>query len=270
MICFRLIKVFILLLPLNLSAGWVITGRYIDRDGRTILKRYFIQDDMIKVERYNLIYTCNLNTGSIILVDPENLVFTKTNLNELTSKVLEINNVRLEKLFNVIPEDQKAVYEELYTVQTAASVALPVDNGDSLSITLVQDSIKMLGHSTLKYLIMKSGRKKEEFFFTPEVDVSGDLNLSEFLHYQYLIEPEDKTIEYLSAAKYLDLVKNGLVVRRFIYQDGFRSEWQVNNIENKSIPEYELGNPALCKEVTLEKWLSRTKTNDDKKYDDYE
>jgi hypothetical protein len=60
------------------KAGWVITGRYIDREGKTIFKRYFIQDNDVKVEQFNLIYSINLKTESIILVDPENLVFVIT------------------------------------------------------------------------------------------------------------------------------------------------------------------------------------------------
>lgn len=268
--CFRSILTIFLLLPVNLLAGWVITGRFIDREGRTILKRYFIQDNLVKVERYNLIYTCDLNTGSIIMVDPEILVFTQTNLNELTSKILTINNERLDKLLNLIPEDQKSFYKELFKVQSLAKVVLPENNGDSLSIEKIQDSIKLLGHNALKYKISVSGRKKEEFFFTPEVDISGDFNWPKFLCFQYLIEPEDKTIEYLATEKYLDFIKNGLVLRRFIYQDGYRSEWQVNNIETKTIPGYEFGKPALCKEISIDKWLGRAKKDGGKYYDDYE
>jgi len=258
------------MIPFQSDAGWIITGRYIDREGNTILKRYFIQNNEIKVERYNLIYTCNLKTGSIILVDPENLVYVNTNLQAYKEKLKEIKKSRLSELLNLIPEDQRIEYERLYTTQCENDLILPVTNDDSLSIIKIEDTIKLLGYQATKYVISEKGRKKEELFLTNELDISSDFDLNEFLQYVYFLEPEDKTVIYVASKKYSDLVKNALVIRRFMFEDGSRSEWQVNKIEQKSIPFYEFGKPDLCKELTLDKWFARGKNNDDKFYDDYE
>jgi len=260
----------IVLLPFQLSAGWIITGRYINSEGNTILKRYFIQNNVIKVERYNLIYTCNLQTGSIIIVDPENLVFTKTTLNIYIEKLKANKMSRLAELVNLIPENERALYEIKYRQQTKKELTLSDYSNDSLVIRKMADTVKLLGYQTDKYIISENGRKKEEMFFTDEVNISADLDLDTFLQYVYLLEPEDKTVKYRIAKSYSDLVKNGFVIRRFIFEDGFRSEWQVNKIEQKDIPAYEFGNPDLCKELTLDKWLIREKNSADKYYDDYE
>jgi hypothetical protein len=259
-----------LFLPFQSNAGWLITGRFIDREGNTIMKRYFIQNSEVKVERYNLIYTCNLKTENIIIVDPVNLVFVKTNLKDYSDKMKQIKLQRLSELLALIPEGQRNDYEKAYKAQVEDAVILPLYDGDSLAIKQLADTVKFLQHQTLKFAVSENGRKKEEFFFTNEVDISVDLNMNSFLRYVYLLEPEDKTIRYLNSESYLDLVKNGLVLRRFIFEDGYRSEWQVNQIEQKKIPEYEFGTPELCKELTLDKWLVRQKETDDKYYDDYE
>lgn len=260
----------IVLLPFQSSAGWIITGRYINGEGNTTFKRYFIQNNLIKVERYNLIYTCNLNTGSIIIVDPENLVFTKTTLDTYIEKLKANKMSKLTELVNLIPENDRALYEIKYRKQTEKDLILADYSNDSLTISKMTDTVKLLGYQTDKYIITENGRKKEEFFITYEVNISADFDLNIFLHYVYLLEPEDKTVKYQISKSYSELVRNGLVIRRFIFEDGFRSEWQVNKIEQKNIPDYEFGNPDLCKELTLDKWFARQINNENKYYDDYE
>jgi len=266
----RFTLVLIILLPFRVSAGWVITGRYIDRDGRTILKRYFIQNNEIKVERFNLIYSCNLKTESIIIVDPENLVFVKTTLKAYTEKIKGAKLSRLNELLKIIPEDQRKEYEKLYRAQVEQAVKLPLYPDDSLSITRQVDTVKLLGHRTTKFNISQNDLTREEFFFTNEVDISDEIDLNVFLRYVYLLEPEDKTVKYRASKKYSNIVGNGLVLRRFMFEDGYRTEWQVNKIEKKNIPAYEFGSPDLCKELNLDEWIARQQVTDDKYYDDYE
>lgn len=257
-------------MPFHLWAGWKITGRYIDKEGNTIFKRYFIQDNVIKVERYNLIYTCNIKTQSLIIVDPVKLVFVKTNLTAYKQKMKEIKLKRLNDLLSLIPDNQKEEYEKKYNQQIEEEINLSACKNDSVRITQSNDSSKLLGYSATKYVISENGLKREEFFFTNKVDISADLDFSAFLQYVYLLEPEDKTIRYLASNQNVDLVKNGFVLRRFIYNSGYRDEWQVNKIDHENIPIYEFGEPDLCKELTLDKWLTRQKPEDDKYYDDYE
>jgi hypothetical protein len=266
----KLILSIVILLPINSLAGWIITGRYIDREGNTYFKRYFIQNNQVKVERYNLIYTCNLKTETIILIDPENLVYTETSLNAYTEKLKDVQISRLKELLELIPEDQKSEYERLYRLQSERNLILSEMNSDSLFFKKMPDTVKLLGYQTSKYILTHLGRKKEELFLTNEVDISSDINMKVFLQYAYLLEPEDKTISYRSSEKYSELVKNGMVLRRFIFEEGNKTEWQVNNIEEKNIPFYEFGKPDLCKEITLDQWLLRQKDVEGKQYDDYE
>ncbi len=259
------------LLPFKLMAGWLITGRIIDQEGNTILKRYFIENNQVKVERYNLIYSVNLKTGSIILVDPENLVFVRTSLKAYTDKIREIKMKHLIELLKVIPADQKVESEKLLKAQLENDLVLNSYKGDSLTLTKMPETVELLDLVTEKFRVEESGKLREEFFFSKEVNLSADFNLGVFLQYVHLLEPEDNTVNYRFSKLYMDKVEKGLVIRRFMTSpEGFRTEWQVNNYEKKTIPAYEFGAPAMCKELTLDKWLARTKQPDDKYYDDYE
>ncbi len=266
----RIAFLLVVAMPFHAHAGWLINGRIIDRDGNTILKRYFIQDNVVKVEMYNLIYICDLKTESIILVDPENLVYVQTTLTALRSKMREIKSERLRALLELIPEDKKEEYESLYRLQIEQQVILPEYKGDSLDISILAENEKLLGHKATKFKISENGRKKEEFLFTSEIDISEHLDMNAFLKYIYLIEPDDNTVKYLASDKYQETVKKGLVLRRFIFEDGYRSEWQVNETVKKNIPSYEFGIPDLCKQVTLDKWINRKNESEGQYFDDYE
>jgi hypothetical protein len=267
---FRIAIVLLIFLPYPSQAGWEITGRYIDSDGNIFFKRYFIEDNIVKVERYNLIYVCNLRTEDIIIVDPIDLLYAKTTLSAYRNKVRESKTAVINELLEVIPDGQKKQYESLFRLKTEQELILKSISNDSLSIRQMNDSAKLLGYRASNFIVTAKGRKLEEFYFTRELDISSEFDLKSFLQYVYLLEPEDNTVKYIASEQYFEIIKKGFVLRRFIFENGYRSEWQVNLVEQKSIPAYEFGIPDLCKEVSLDKWFDRKNQAEEKIYDDYE
>ena len=260
-----------LILPFSLSAGWVITGVVTEQDGTTIAKRYFIEKNIVKVEQYNLIYTCNLITGSIILVDPENLVYARTTLNEYIEKIRSEKMKALARVVSVIPENERAKSEAQFKKEMEESVKLPVNNGNTMEIMSFPGHDKIAGYEIAKFQVIEADGLKENFSVTFAVNLKDDLDMEKFLLYQHLLEPNDKTFSYITADKYRKLADKGIVMQREIFNSGLVTRsWKVEKVEKKTVPAYELGTPALCKEITLSKWLVRNKKADDLKYDDYE
>ena len=258
------------LLPLHLSAGWIITGRMVESEGNIVMKRYFIEGNNIKVERYNLIYSFNTKTGSLILVDPEKLVFAKTNFTEYTSKLRQINQGRLNKLLAIVPQEQKDSVRAFYNAYIERKINLAKAVEDSISIVQTKDTVKLLGHRAVKYLVTRNGQDKEDAFFTTEEDLSSGFDPRDLLPYIYIVEPEDITTPYLASDLYQQTFRHGTVLRRFIYDQGTRTEWQVNLIEKKEIPLYEFMTPDLCKPISLAKWMELHPDADTSETDEYE
>jgi len=271
------LKIFILILnlivgvlPYPAIAGWIITGRYIDTEGNTILKKYFIEGDDVKVERYNLIYSFNLKTEQIILVDPINLLYVKTDFKSYVAKLKEMRAQNLKALLSIIPESEKDSLELKYKTSIDEMFYLSQNIIEGMSIIQTSDSMRFLGYQSAKYNISINGLKKEELIISAEVNIFQNSDARKFLSFIYLLEPEDKTINYQATDLYRETFGEGTVLRRFIFDGGFRTEWQINLIEKKEIPDYEFFKPDLCKELTLDKWLSREKLEKNLQYDDYE
>ena len=260
----------LLLLMFNsASAGWLLTGKYIGPDGKTYLQRYFIQDGKVKFEQYNIIYTYDSKTESIILVDPENLVYYRSKLSGLIQDMKSYRQKQLEILLKDVPADQQEKVRQSYlsVISSIGAPIRPID--DSLIVSRVPDSLRILGMPSEKYLISLKSRKLEELWISPGLNVNKEFSWSKYLNFLALVEPDIPELSFMVSASYLELLNKGFPSRRIFIRDGYRNEVQVNKMEEKKIPEYEFYTPSLCQELNYEDWLKRDKSND-QKYDDYE
>ncbi|MBK7214485.1 MAG: hypothetical protein IPH88_14520 [Bacteroidales bacterium] len=263
------ILLLLLLMFNSASAGWLLTGKYIGPDGKTYMQRYFIQDGKVKFEQYNIIYTYDSKTESIILVDPENLVFYRNTLSGFIQDMKSYRQKQLEILLKDVPAEQKEKVRETY-LAGITSIGSPVKQiTDSVIVTRVPDSLRILGMPSEKYLISLKNRKLEELWISPGLNVNKEFSWSKYLNFLALVEPDIPELNFMVSDSYLELLNKGFPSRRIFIRDGYRNEVQVNKMEEKNIPEYEFYTPSLCKQLNYEDWLKRGKSND-QKYDDYE
>lgn len=253
----------------GLHAGWVLTGRYIDREGKTILQRWFIQDYQVKFEQYDLIYTFNLKTGAIVLVDPVNLVYYRGTVDSYIQGLRDLKMKRLETLLQEIPEKERESARAAYMEEIEKIGAPVIPISDTMAITEVHDTLKAVGKPTTRYQVSVNGRKLEDCWISPLLDVSGQFSWDKYFYLLSVIDPSNVKLRYMSTNGYLDLLSKGFPVRRIVLEDGYKTEYQINREEQKDIPGYEFGVPDLCKELDLENWLNRNIAKDTE-YDDYE
>jgi hypothetical protein len=176
---------------------------------------------------------------------------------------------QLETLMKDIPAGKQEEYRRQYETEIAAAGKPATPVPDSLIYTLLKDTLKIGGYRTEKYLVMLGGRKLEETWVAPSLNVTTQLDWKVFLSCLAALEPTNPLMKYMLTDSYIALLKKGYPVRRIIVQGGYRSEIQVNKIEEKNIPAFEFYTPDLCKQVSIEKWVSR-KSAAEPAYDDYE
>jgi len=250
------------------QAGWILTGRYIDREGRTILQRLFIQDNKVRFEQFDAIYTLDLNTGTIILVDPVKLVYHQSTIAAFISDYQAYKKAQLQQLLKSVPGDQ----QEQVRLDSEAGISRFGDYplfSDSLLLSQVEDTLKAVGLPTEKYLVSMNKLKMEEIWIAPGLDVRQHIDWKKYFHYMSVVAPEIYIPLYCFSGSFLELLNNGYPVRRIMIQSGFRTEQQVNRREEKVIPDYEFGPPDLCKKVGFTEWINRLPGKNTEN-DDYE
>jgi hypothetical protein len=253
----------------SLKAGWILTGKYIDKDGNTALQRFFIQDQKVKFEQYNIIYTLNFATNEVILVDPVNLLYYKGTLQSYVMGMKNYKNRQLSLLMNEIPKDQQGDYKKEYELSIEEIGREIIPDKDSVVILRLVDSLKIIGQPSEKYQVSVNSRKIEEVWISPGLDVSKQFSWKKYLYFLSIVEPENTTFNYMITSPFMQLLDKGFPTRRIMIRNGYRTEFQINKMEEKGIPDYEFYTPSLCKELTFDEWIDRSKSKESLN-DDYE
>ena len=210
------LAILILFCAQSLKAGWVLTGRFIDQDGKTVMQRFYIQDFNVKFEQYNIIYTFNLNTNSIILVDPVNLVYYKGTIDSYIQGLKQLKNRQLQALILEIPDDQKAQCRKDYSGQIDRIGRPIVPASDSVNIVRVYDSLKVFGKATEKYLVTLNNRRTEETWISTVLHINDQFNWKKYLYFLSVLEPENSTLRYMISGPFQELLAKGFPVRRIM------------------------------------------------------
>lgn len=245
----------ILLVPIRTFSGWVVTGRYVNADNKTFMQRYFIQNNKIKYEQHDFIYSYDFKTDKLILINIDSLLYVKTTL----SKYLEKKNADDEKILNNLAEKFLTEATTSRKLDFKVQVEIKSDrfpaNDSTISIIQGNEKKSYLGHNAYNYTLYSANKVVEKIYYTDEVACFSDIDLDTFFYLQQLFNPFDKNYQIFASNKYKSFFQKGLMIRRFVSDKGRPTEFQINKYEQKLIPEYEFDIPALCKEISLEKWF---------------
>ena len=267
----RIILVFIVLFPLseNTFAGWLITGKNISGEGRDIPERIFIEHHKIKMEWPDFIATFDLKAMTLILVDPIKLTYYQGTLSDYISGVKSLKLAALKESLNGLTDGQAVESEKVYSAQIEHYFDIPSLPAGIVSVKKTEVELKMVGYLTSKYDISSNGVRQEEVWIAPGMQAGEGFDWGIYYKFLKATGIEDKALIYMNSPEYFDLLKNGFPLRRITTADGFRTEFQVNRLEEKTIPDYEFYTPALCKKLTIADWLGQ-QMDKEEVFDDYE
>lgn len=251
------------------NAGWKLTCRLVDKEGTTIPYRLFIEGQKIKIERHDFIYSADLSTGSLILIDPINLLYCETSLKEYATKnnILMTSRLRLAEQTDG-SSTKDTVFNE-FPLNEVTSNYLPPVFRDSVNWRKAGDSLQVSNYSAYRYVFSKGKTKLEEVWLAPELKLKDEMNWLKLYEFLTVVDKQGTMVSYMLTPEYEELMKIGYPVRKFIYNGFVKTDWQVNLIEEKKIPAYEFYKPDLCKKLSIDDWIAQS-TRADYLDDDYE
>jgi hypothetical protein len=251
------------------NAGWKLTCRLVDKEGTTIPYRLYIEGQKIKIERHDFIYTADLSTGSLILIDPINLLYCETTLLEYATKnnILMTSRLRMaEKTDN--PATNDTIFDS-FPLNAETGNYLPPVSQDSVNWRKTSDSLRVSNYTAYRYVFSAGKTKLEEVWLAPELKLKDEINWRKLYEFLTVVDKQGIMVSYMLTPEYEELMKIGYPVRKFIYNGFIKTDWQVNLIEEKKIPAYEFYKPDLCKKLNIDDWIAQS-TRADYLDDDYE
>jgi hypothetical protein len=266
-----LVSFVVLFLSVNqpVQAGWILTGTYIDTEGKAMPQRFFIENNKFKYEMHDFIYIFDFNTKGLILINIDKLTYCKTTLDAYLSFKRSLMAKRLDEMLKSVPENEQNKWKEEYSKKIDLEGTIPAQNGDSVTINDTKIDFKMMNFDTDKYAVSVNGLRVEEVWIAPTLKMETDFNWANYFDFMAALSLREGDVKLMTSKPYEALLSTGYPLRRIMYTQLGTNEWQVNLIEKKNIPDYEFYTPALCKSVTLQQWFSQPveKVSD---YDDYE
>jgi len=254
---------------LHSYAGWLLTGKNIDPDGKTIPIRFFIEKSKIKVEQPESIAQFDMKTQGIILVDPVKLTYYQGSLAEYMDGVKAFKKEALKLATEDMPGGQAIAYNKTYLEQIEHFFDIPKVAYESVNVVKTKDVFKMVGWQTEIYKIYLNGQLKEQVWIAPGMYAGEGFDWALYFRFLKVVGLEDQSLIYMNTPEYLDLLKIGYPLRKMVIINGAQMEFQVNRLEEKIIPDYEFYTPSLCKKLTIAEWLKQEVAKEDV-YDDYE
>jgi hypothetical protein len=250
-------------------AGWLLTGKNIDSEGKAVPMRIFIEHHRIKIEQPEYIAQFDMKTRRVVLVDPVKLTFYQGSLSEYMDGVKVFKRKALKEATSQMDINQANTYSQTYLNQIDHFFDIPGVAAGSMTIKKTNVVFKMVGWQTEKYEISLEGVLKEQVWIAPGMQAGEGFDWKLYFMFLKTAGLEDQSLSYMNTPEYLDLLSTGFPLRKMVIVNGTQTEFQVNRLEEKTIPDYEFYTPSLCKELTIDAWLKQKVTNEDVS-DDYE
>jgi hypothetical protein len=250
-------------------AGWIFTGTFIDSEGRTMPRRFFIENNKVKYEMHDFAYIFDLNYKSLILINNDKLTYCETTLDAYMLYKRDMMTQQLGELLKSVPEDERNQWKEEYTRKIGQEGTILARGGDSVTISDTKTDFKMVNYNTDKYTVSVKGLRVEEVWIAPALKMDSEFNWAEYFEFMAALSLSEGDVKLMTSEPYKKLLSTGFPLRRIMYTTVGNKEWQVNLLEEKNIPDYEFYTPALCKSVNLQQWFTQP-IEKAAAYDDYE
>ncbi len=243
----------LLLISVQLMAGWVITSERDEGFGIKEIETIYIQDDKFKTATENDIVILNFKTEVIYLINPINQSYWSGTLSEFKTSM--VNRIK-SKMQNVIaiekvPAEHREMYEKMYQEIIDKIENEEINTGTDLEVKETSDNMNIIGYSADKYQFWQEGILREDIWIAEKLKISDELNFEKFkqLFMSFTNVAPERSVE--GSPKYLELVETGYPIKTVEYKENFKIVTTATNIEKKQIADSEFLPPSDYNEISI-------------------
>ena len=248
-----LLLFFVLLKANLLLAGWIVTETTSDPYGNKKYHTTFIEGNLIRFEQDLSITILDLNHDSILMIFPGSKVYWQGTADELKKEIKHTLLKKMERFMAEIPEDDQPFYENYFkelkkrltsldsTKRTASIFLRPTNKTDSLN-----------GFNTTLYEVYLDSVLTEKIWFTKEINPFKDTDLQALMKTTAKMNPFAKEVIIKNSDQYLQLIKNGLVIKTEKLINGqVINTTTVEQVNQGKLPAAFFKPPKLYKKVSI-------------------
>jgi hypothetical protein len=211
-----LAAIIILVVAIQLQAGWVIEQTTTLPDGKQTNQVLYVQNNkMAMMGDQQVIF--NIETQEISVIMPD------------------------QGTYMTFPPD----------MMESMGKMLPEWKG-TIDIKETPDTEQILGHKTTKYQVIVDGKLTQELWMAKDLNVGEDLDMEKFTH---MSSAQMRRSTYQSSPEYQELIRMGYPLKQVQYQGDRQIVMQVTKIEKQDIPESKFKIPEGLKQMDMQQMM---------------
>lgn len=215
-----LLKVFLLItfgiISITVNAGWVISEVSSDKYGNKQFQTTFIQNNMIRFETESSVAILNLKTGNITILFGMYKLYWQGSIEEFKKGTLDVFEQKLQNIIATASPEQKEVAMEIIS---EIRKGLEKNENDTITNNLNLKIIKtdiienVAGFNAMKYNIAIDDSLVESIWITDSINPYKDIDIESMISFTNELKPDKNVNSIDGSSEYLNLIKNGLVVK---------------------------------------------------------
>ncbi len=254
------ILIFILLIALQTKAGWVITNRSYDSDQgieTALIEKVYIQNNIMKVVREDVITIFDLNNEKIIIQSPVKKVYWTGKISDYKGEIKAAMKSAMDEQLKNAPEEQREMIKKMYqgmmeSIDDPSKFAGEEPEEYDLQINKTSEKEKIAGYTAVKYEIVVNGTVKEEAWLSESNRAHSQFDIGKFYNvFGDFISQIESGSYYQKDIQYIEFAKKGFPLKSIGYFGGYESISEVTSLEKEDIDPSEFNSPKDYKKVSL-------------------
>lgn len=235
-------------------AGWVITEQNAGKYGRKTFQTTFIQGNHIRVDATTLVSIFHLKEKNIVLLFPQDKAYWEGSPEQLQQQFRNMMAQQVQLMMSQAPASQRDTLQKIYQGLTSVQpVKKDSIHRHKINIENTGLTTTLLGYNTQVYDLKMDSVLLEKIWVTQQVQPYAGLPMEEILKLTNAVNPFSGSGSIPLSPEYIDLLQNGVVLKRVHYGSGNSPNVSlVTEVKKAKITETIFEIPANYQLMTIE------------------
>lgn len=247
---------FLILTPIVLQAGWVITEKNADAYDVQV-QTIYMQENMILLPGKQETLIMDLDSGLLTFVLENHHAYWKGPITDFSAGMVEALEMQLALILPQIPDDQREEYERVYR-QGISEYENGHQNARSLenvTLTKTEDSKEILGYLAFRHEVKLNDILVEQLWLTHDIHPFEEINYDKFLRMLDRMTLKQQS-DYTQSATYKKVLLTGYPLHAIKYDEEEKLHTLATSIEEKDLALSTFDPPENYSKMPLKQLMS--------------
>lgn len=243
---------FVIMQGIFANNDWIITEESTDTFGNKSIQTTFIKDELIRHETLSSIALVDLKQKLITIIFSEYRVYWQGTTQDLKESNIAIYDKQMEEMLVGLPVSAQKELDSIYLeIRKQMLDSTEPKTNRQISINKTNDTLSILGYSTIKYDIKTDSSIVESVWHTKEIAPYRNIDVLDMMQFMKQLDPSPAKNNIANSPDYLNLLKTGLLLKSVNYSPAGENKVEVTKVREVTLPADFFKPPENYKETSF-------------------